>query len=152
MRACFVLFLALCVSLAAGCRSERPGPAGAPVARPAQAAADELPPGGEISQREPIPPRAWVRAATGPVLHLELTERGMEPARLEVPVYEQVRILVVNRTQSQHNLIIPDFRVVAKILGPGEENYIEFTADRKGDFPLISDSAEPDLRAILAVR
>lgn len=118
----------------------------------AAGAAGALPPEGIITQREPIPPRAWVRQAGAPVLHLKLHADRMEPDRLDVPIYQRVRILVTNQSAQARNLIIPGFRVVGKPLAPGEENYIEFSANNRGDFPLISDSADPELRAILVVR
>lgn len=127
----------------------------APVpAAPAAAPAGAPPPEAAL---QPVPARAWVRDATGDVTHLVLEEGRLRPGTITVPEGDQVRLLVSNHSRRPRNLVIPDYRVVGMTLAPGEENYIEFTADRKGDFPVYSDAArpgqpEPGMRAVLRVR
>lgn len=137
-----------------------PGPAGS--GAPGDAAlGDAVPeaaaPVARITQREPIPPRAWLRAAGGPVARLVLRDGAIDPARLEADRLDRVRLLVQNRGQQPHNLIIPDFRIITAPLDPGAETYVEFTVGQKGEFAVYSDAGrpgqpEPGLLAVLVVR
>ncbi len=116
-----------------------------------------VPDGAADAVTRPVPARVWVRAAAGDVVHLVLGEGRLQPATVEVAEGGQVRLLVANRSRRPRNLVIPDFHLTGMALPPGEENYIEFTADRKGDFPMYSDASqpgrpEPGMLAMLRVR
>lgn len=126
---------------------------------PAQAGGlpDDPPPGGQVVQAAPIPARAWVRAHPEGVVMLVIDDTGIRPPLVHAELGGRVRLLVANHGRRPHNLVIPDFHLVGMTLAPGEENYIEFTAGEKGDFPMFSDAPhpgepEPGLVAVLKVR
>lgn len=85
---------------------------------------------------------------------LTATDDAMRPRELRARRDERVAIHFRNAGRRPHNLIIPEFRIVSRVLQPGEENFIEFTANRAGRFPMFSDapgSIEPGLQAELIV-
>lgn len=65
-----------------------------------------------------------------------LVEGGMmyfNPKEIEVQVGDTVRIVYKNK-DGRHDWVIDEFNARTKILGPGEEETIEFVANRAGSF------------------
>ncbi|MFZ5824819.1 MAG: cupredoxin domain-containing protein [Bacillota bacterium] len=57
----------------------------------------------------------------------------------------RVKIHLINQGTREHTLTIPRWSVFTRNLAPGEENYVEFTANEKGTWPFFSDaSGEPE--------
>lgn len=79
------------------------------------------------------------------VTEVVISDEGVTPPRLVARVGQPVRLHVVNRGGRPHNFVIEQFGVVGRVLGPGEENYIEFTPGVSGEFPVLSD--EPEIAA-----
>lgn len=105
----------------------------------------------QISHAVPIAQQ--MQGKTG-IVPLVATDDGWQPARLEARRGGRVRIHVKNGGQRPHNLVIPAFRIYSRTLQPGEENYIEFTADRGGEFAFFSNApgaVESGLKGTLAV-
>ncbi|MDF2630836.1 MAG: hypothetical protein K0R39_4667 [Symbiobacteriaceae bacterium] len=74
------------------------------------------------------------------VQKVRITDRGFEPKEIQTAVGGKVRIHLVNESSAAHNLILNRFAIVTRTLGPGEENFIEFTATEKGTWPFVSDA------------
>lgn len=106
-----------------------------------------------ISQMEPLTVAQQVAGEAG-VVSIRMTDRGFEPAEIRTTIGGRVKIHLKNASGARHNLVIDRFGIVSRTLPPGEENYIEFTATSRGDFPIISDApGEPEagFRAVLKV-
>lgn len=88
---------------------------------------------------EPTPITEQMAGRTG-IQVLVITDGGFEPAVVRVGVNQRVKWHVINRGQKEHNLILPRYGVVVSNIAPGAENYVEFTAGEKGDWPFFSDS------------
>lgn len=100
-----------------------------------------------------VPISAQMAGKTG-ITALVATDAGWRPARIDARRGSRVRLHVRNGGERPHNLAIPAFRIYARTLRPGEENYVEFTADRSGAFAFFSNApgeVEPDLIGVLAV-
>ncbi|HWI63633.1 MAG TPA: cupredoxin domain-containing protein [Symbiobacteriaceae bacterium] len=88
------------------------------------------------------------------VVTVRMTDRGFEPAQIAATLGGRVKLHLKNEAAAGHNLVIQKFGILSRTLGPGEENYIEFTPNLKGDWPIISDApgeAEPAFKATLKV-
>lgn len=109
-----------------------------------------------IIQDRPVSAAQQMQGKTG-VVTVTMTDGGYEPAELTVKLGDEVRIYLKNNGARLHNLVIPQFSVATSNMGPGADNYIEFTANIKGEFPFFSDAlnpagqAEPGFRGILKV-
>lgn len=135
-------------SLVAGCGARPQTP------RPPQAhgSPDE---GTEVLaiQEAPVPIARQMAGQTG-IIEMRVTDQAFAPNHLASPVDGRVKIHIVNAGTKEHNLVIPRYRVYSRILAPGGENYVEFTADEKGDWPYYSDAPgqeESGLSGILKV-
>jgi plastocyanin len=106
-----------------------------------------------ISQTKPLSIEEQM-AGLPDVQKVCITDSGFEPKQLQTTVGGKVRIHLVNESGGEHNLIINRFGIVTRTLAPGEENFIEFTADEKGTWPFLSDApgeVEPAFGGILKV-
>lgn len=109
-----------------------------------------------IVQDKPIAAAQQIQGKTG-VVTMIMTDRGYEPSEVRVKFGDQVRIYLKNNGAKEHNLVIPQFKVATSNMANGADNYIEFTANIKGEFPFFSDApnaagkAEPGLRGTLKV-
>lgn len=136
----------LLAALLAGCgvrpRAEQP-PVRAPEEYPAPV----------ITQKEPLTVAQQLAGQTG-VVTVRITDRGFEPSVLKAAAGDQVKIHLKNESSGSHNLVVERYGIVSRAMAPGDENYIEFTATAKGDWPMISDApgqAEPAFAATLKV-
>ncbi|HYG57012.1 MAG TPA: cupredoxin domain-containing protein [Symbiobacteriaceae bacterium] len=147
-RLLFLATVAAAVVLTA-CGTRRP-PDGIPVS----------PPPGEhrdspviAVQDKPVSVAEQLKGQTG-VVTLTMTERGFVPNRLTTTVGGRVKIYLRNEDRQEHNLVIDRFGVVTRTMPPGNENYVEFTANEKGEWPFVSDAPGPveeQFRGVLKV-
>jgi len=134
-------------ALLAGCSGSRPRAVQPPVQVPLEF------PAPVISQTEPLTVAQQVAGQTG-VVTVRITDRGFAPPVLTVAAGDQVKIHLKNESSGSHNLVVERFGIVSRTIAPGDENYIEFSATAKGDWPIISDAPgrpEPDFAATLKV-
>jgi plastocyanin len=125
-----------------------PAPEGVPVSPAAGAESASV-----VIQNEPMSVAQQMAGQTG-VVEVVMTDKGFAPATVSTTIGGTVKLHVRNTSGSEHNLIIDQFGIVTRGLKPGEENYIEFTASQKGDWPMVSDApgqVEPAFRATLKV-
>lgn len=127
----------------------------APAPRTTEEALDIPPEVGRITQAAPLPMQQMMKRQNG-VIQVILTDRGIRPPTIRVPVHSRVKLHVVNRGGAIHNLVIPDFSVFGHNMSPGEETYVEFNANRVGSFAYYSDTGhlnvpEKGLSGILQV-
>lgn len=104
-------------------------------------------------QDKPVPVAQQMAGQTD-VTEMVVTDSGIEPKILATTVGGKVKIHLRNKGSKEHNLIVPEFGIVTSNLGPGQENYIEFTANKKGTWAFFSDApgkAEPGLAGSLKV-
>lgn len=104
-------------------------------------------------QSAPMPVDKQMAGQTG-IVQMAVTDRGFEPRMLTAPIGGPVKIHLRNTGKQPHNFMVPRFGIVTGDLAPGAENYIEFPASQKGDWPFFSDSPgqeEPGLDGILKV-
>ncbi|MGE5672614.1 MAG: cupredoxin domain-containing protein [Mycobacterium leprae] len=112
----------------------------------------ELPPAAAeavpvISQQAPVPIAAQMGRQTD-IVTLKVTDRGLEPGLLVTAAGGKVKLHLLNAGTRVHNLVIPRFGIVSRALGPGEENYVEFTAGTVGEWPLYSDATPADSESL----
>lgn len=88
---------------------------------------------------EPTPIADQMAGRTG-IQVLVITDAGFEPAVVTVGVNQRVKWHLINRGQKQHNLVLSRYGIVVSNIAPGAENYVEFTASEKGDWPFFSDT------------
>ncbi|HWI52210.1 MAG TPA: cupredoxin domain-containing protein [Symbiobacteriaceae bacterium] len=134
-------------ALLAGCSGSRPRAQQPPVQMPAEY------PAPVITQKEPLTVAQQVAGQTG-VVTVRITDRGFEPAVLKAAADAPVKIHLKNESSGSHNLVVERFGIVSRPLAPGDENYIEFAATARGDWPMISDAPgrpEPAFAATLKV-
>lgn len=91
-------------------------------------------------QTEPMSIAEQMKGQTG-IVHMTVSEQGFLPPLLRVKEGSRVRIHLSNTGSKEHNLILPRFGIVAAVMPPGGENYIEFTASEKGRWPFFSDAS-----------
>lgn len=106
-----------------------------------------------IVQTEPVPIEQQMAGKEG-IIRVTVTDKGFEPAQITTTVGGRVRIHLVNQGTKEHTLTLPRWGIFTRNLGPGEENYIEFTANEKGDFTFFSDAPgakEAGLEGVLKV-
>lgn len=114
------------------------------------------PPAITVVQDKPKSIAEQMKGQTG-IIELIVTDSGFQPASLSFGNGERVKLHLRNQGQREHNLVIPHFGVVTSNIAPGGENYVEFTANRKGDWPFFSDAPagngkpEPGLEGKLKV-
>ncbi|HEY3363850.1 MAG TPA: cupredoxin domain-containing protein [Symbiobacteriaceae bacterium] len=141
------LGIVLVAVLAAGCGVQRTPPA-APGPHPVNEATHVL-----SVQQGPVPIAQQMAGQTG-IIRLEISDRGFSQSRLTAALDGRVKIYIHNAGSTRHNLTIPRWGVVTRALEPGEENYVEFTANERGDWPYYSDAPgqeESGLSGILKV-
>jgi plastocyanin len=126
-----LILLAALLAAVATAVSNRP-PAQAPIHIPDS-------PEPVISQTKPFSIQEQMAGLTG-VQKVRITDSGFEPKELQTAVGGKVRIHLVNESSGEHNLIINRFGIVTRTLAPGEENFVEFTADAKGNWLFLSDA------------
>lgn len=147
MRRLLLAKILLAVVGVAACSSQTPHQ------EPAAVSQSESHPRPVITQRAPVPVQKQMEGREN-VLRLVVTDEGFVPSVLRVQEGGRVRIHLQNEGNQEHNLVIPRWGIVARNMGPGEENYIEFTASQKGLWPFFSDtsgSSEARLRGTLQV-
>jgi hypothetical protein len=132
-----------------GCSARKePAPAHkAPVQQPAGAEREVF------AQTEPIPIAKQMEGQVG-IIRMVVTDKGFEPNQITTTVGGRVKIHLVNQGTKVHTLSIPRWGVFTRNLGPGEENYVEFTPGEKGVWAILSDPGEqpePGLEAQLKV-
>ncbi|MBI4037977.1 cupredoxin domain-containing protein [Candidatus Curtissbacteria bacterium] len=126
-----------------------------------------------VSRREPSPviipvtsPSPVTKSGTPPVIsQAEVNENTKEflmenegfnftVKEMEVEAYDRVRVTFkVNR--GEHTWTIKEFNVSTRVLSPGEEETIEFVADRPGSyeyFSSVADQRNLGMRGRLVVR
>jgi len=91
-------------------------------------------------QTEPVPIEEQMKGQTG-IIHMAVSEEGFVPPLIRVKEGDRVRIHLRNTGRREHNLVLPRFGIVAGVMPPGGENYIEFTASEKGRWPFFSDAS-----------
>lgn len=134
MRGILILAALLILALA-GCGTRRQ-PDGLPVSHQG-AAAPESP---VIAiQDKPVSIAEQMRGQEG-IVTLTMTESGFSPSLLKVSIGDRVKIYLKNRDQREHNLVIERFGIVTSAMAPQAENYVEFTANEKGEWPFFSDA------------
>lgn len=92
-----------------------------------------------ITQTKPLSVQQQMAGLTD-VRRVRITDAGFEPKELQTTVGGKVRIHLINESSAEHNLIINRFGIVTRALAPGEENFIAFTANAKGNWPFVSDA------------
>jgi hypothetical protein len=106
-----------------------------------------------IVQREPVPIQRQIDGQSD-IIQLVVNERGFTPRLIKAAEGSRVKIHLRNAGTREHRLVIQRFGIVTSLLPPGGENYIEFTASAKGDWPFhaeVDDRPEPGLAGILKV-
>ena len=111
--------------------------------------ASELPP-----SPNPEPP-ATAPTQTGQVTEITMEAKQFDFVPSEINVKEGDRVrLIITSTDVEHGISIPEFGV-NEILPPGKEVTIEFTADKKGDYPFVCSvycgSGHQHMRGVLHV-
>ncbi len=102
---------------------------------------------------EPVPVEVQLQGQTG-VQRLRLTASGFQPPVIRTALGSRVKIHLLNEDARPHRFSLPTFRIFARVLAPGEANYLEFTADKPGWFSFFSDlegEVEPGLIGAIAV-
>lgn len=133
--------------LAAACTGRAPAPgsdaSGSPAAGPPAGAVPQAasgpPPLPIVTEPVPI---AELMAGKADIIHMRITDQGFAPPVITTTVGGRVRIHLRNGSSRAQNLSIPRFGIYSRSMDPGDENYIEFTASQKGDWPFFSDPTE----------
>ena len=101
----------------------------------------------------PVPVEIQLQGQTG-VQRLRMTASGFLPPVIRAGLGSRVKIHLLNEDTRPHRFSLPTFRIFARVLAPGEANYIEFTADKPGWFSFFSDlegEVEPGMIGAIAV-
>jgi len=88
------------------------------------------------------------------IVTLTMTEAGFSPNILNVSIGDRVKIYLKNDSPGEHNLVIERFGIATSLMAPRAENYVEFTASEKGQWPFFSDApgqVEEPFRGLLKV-
>lgn len=68
-----------------------------------------------------------------------ISSAGFLPNRLSVHAGEPVSLMVVNTDTRPHNLVIRELNVYCTELKPSQSTILQFSTDKRGQFPFISD-------------
>lgn len=140
---------ALAVLLLVGCGTRRQ-PDGLPVSHQTQAEPES--PVIAI-QDKPVSIAEQMKGQEG-IVTLTMTDAGFSPNILTVSIGDRVKLYLKNESQGEHNLVIERFGIVTSAMAPRAENYVEFTANQKGEWPFFSDApgqVEEPFRGLLKV-
>jgi uncharacterized cupredoxin-like copper-binding protein len=106
-----------------------------------------------ITQSAPFTVAQQMAGKTG-IMTVRMTDRGFEPAQLTVHEGSVVRLYLKNDSSQAHNFVLGRHGIVTSAVPAAGENYVEFTANEKGDWRFVSDapgSVEPGFQGTLKV-
>lgn len=101
-------------------------------------------------QTEPIPIARQMEGQTG-VVRVVITDAGFEPPLLTIQIGGRVKIHLKNEASREQNFLLPRFGVVTSSLAVGGENYIEFTANEKGEWAFFSDQVQEGAKSLTGI-
>jgi len=82
----------------------------------------------------------YVLAERSNVHTITITDAGFQPTKITVKQNTVLKITVVNKGTKKHNLTIPAYFIFTHNLNVGESTDVEFTVNKTGNFPYLSDT------------